>query len=117
MEWLPILLVIVTLLVVLFFIGIPVAFAFLILNLICLYIWAGGVEAWFLLINSAFDVLTSAGFLAVSSFVLMGEILFHTGVSALIINALDKWIGRIPGRLTLLPVVTGTLLTTLTGSS
>ena len=117
MEWLPILLVIVTLLIVLFFIGIPVAFAFLILNLICLYIWAGGVEAWFLLVNSAFDVLTSAGFLAVSSFVLMGEILFHTGVSTLIINALDKWIGHIPGRLSLLSVIAGTLLATLTGSS
>ena len=87
---------IVTLLIALFFTGMPVAFAFLTLNLICLFIWAGGIDSWFMLVNSGFDVLTGTNFLAVPSFVLMGEILFLTGASKLIISALDKWIGRVP---------------------
>ena len=117
MEWYAILPVIVTLLIALFFTGMPVAFAFLTLNLICLFIWAGGINSWFMLVNSAFDVLTGTNFLAVPSFVLMGEILFLTGASKLIIGALDKWIGRVPGRLSMLSVVSGTILATMTGSS
>jgi len=47
----------------------------------------------------------------------MGEILFHTGTSWLIIDALDKWIGRVPGRLSILAILSGVVLATLTGSS
>ncbi|OGP55212.1 MAG: hypothetical protein A2162_06430 [Deltaproteobacteria bacterium RBG_13_52_11b] len=117
MEWLSILVIIVTLLIALFFTGMPVAFAFMTLNFICLYIWAGGANAWFMAVNSAFQILTSTFFLPVPSFILMGEILFYTGASEVIIRSLDKWIGRVPGRLTLLSVVSGTVLASMTGSS
>lgn len=117
MEWLSILVIIVTLLIALFFTGIPVAFAFMTLNFICLYLWAGGVDAWFMAVNSAFQILTSTFFLPVPSFILMGEILFYTGASEVIIRAMDKWIGRVPGRLALLSMASGTLLAAMTGSS
>ena len=117
MEWLPILVIIVTLLIALFFTGIPVAFAFMTLNFICLYIWVGGPDAWFMAVNSAFQILTGTFFLPVPSFILMGEILFYTGASEVVILSIDKWIGRVPGRLALLSVAAGTLLAAMTGSS
>jgi tripartite ATP-independent transporter DctM subunit len=117
MEWVVPFIVILILLLALFGSGMPVAFAFLTLNLICLYLWAGGVKAWFMVLNSGFDILTGSAFLAVPPFVLMGEILLQTEASAVIINALDKWIGRIPGRLSMLSVLAGTLLAAMTGST
>lgn len=117
MAWLSILVVVLTLLIALFLSGVPVAFAFIILNFIGLYLWAGGANAWFMVVNSAFSITTGTFFLPVPSFVLMGEILFHTGATEVIIKALDKWIGRVPGRLSMLSVLSGTVLATMTGSS
>lgn len=117
MEWLLVLLVIIAMLILLFFSGMPVAFAFMTLNLLCLFLWAGGADSWFVVVNSAFESLTGTVFLAVPPFILMGEILFHTGTSLLIIEALDKWVGRIPGRLSILAIASGVVLATLTGSS
>ena len=54
--------------------------------------------------------------LAVPLFVLMGEVLFHSGVSWIISDSLDLWIGRIPGRLSLLAIALGTLFAALSGS-
>ncbi|MDP2268425.1 MAG: TRAP transporter large permease subunit, partial [Deltaproteobacteria bacterium] len=82
-----------------------------------LYIWAGGADAWFMAVGSAFQILTGTFFLSVPSFILMGEILFYTGASELVIRAIDKWIGRVPGRLSLLSVASGALLASMTGSS
>ena len=117
MEWFVIVPLILTLLLALFLSGMPVAFAFATLNLICLYVWVGGAKAWFMAVNSGFQILTGTCFLPVPSFVLMGEILFYTGVARVIIDALDKWIGRVPGRLSMLSVLSGTALAAMTGSS
>lgn len=117
MEWFLGLLSIVILLIILFFSGMPVAFAFMTLNFLCLFLWAGGVDNWYMVVNSAFETLTGTVFLAVPPFILMGEILFHTGTSLLIIDAVDKWVGRVPGRLSVLAIMSGVLLATLTGSS
>lgn len=48
-------------------------------------------------------------------FFLMGEIMFQSGVAIDVIDALDKWLGRLRGRLSLLTVATATLLSVLTG--
>ena len=47
----------------------------------------------------------------------MGEVMFHSGLGANVVNTLDKWLGRIPGRLSLISVGAGTILATLTGAS
>ena len=117
MNWVLSLVLIVALLIIIFFSAMPIAFAFMTLNFICLYIWAGGPGSWFIVVNSAFESMTSTVFLAVPPFILMGEILFHTGTSWLIIDALDRWVGRIPGRLSILAILSGVVLATLTGSS
>jgi tripartite ATP-independent transporter DctM subunit len=47
----------------------------------------------------------------------MGEVIFITGIGPNMLNAMDKWLGRLPGRLSLLAVGGGVLFSTLTGTS
>ena len=64
-----------------------------------------------------YDSVSTFTLLPVPLFVLMGEIMLHSGVGFNLLDALDKWMGRLPGRLSLLGVGGGTLLSTLSGSS
>ena len=47
----------------------------------------------------------------------MGEIFFHTGLGARMFNAIDKLLGKLPGRLSYVTVLGGTAFSTLSGSS
>lgn len=97
--------------------GIPVAFAFIGVNLLAISIWGGGVEALAVPVFSALSMLTTFTLVPVPLFILMGEVLFHSGVVRLIIDSLDIWIGRLPGRLSLVAVSAGTLFGALSGSA
>jgi len=50
-------------------------------------------------------------------FILMGELIFNSGLADKSLDALDKWIGKIPGRLSMVTILGGTLNATLSGSS
>ena len=50
-------------------------------------------------------------------FILMGEIIFHSKLAPLMLDTLDKWIGRVPGRLAIMAVGGGVIFSTLTGTS
>ena len=47
----------------------------------------------------------------------MGEIFFHTGLGGRKFNAIDRLLGRLPGRLSYVTVLGGTAFSTLSGSS
>jgi tripartite ATP-independent transporter DctM subunit len=47
----------------------------------------------------------------------MGEILWQTNIAARALSALDKLLGRVPGRLSLLTVLSGTIFAALSGST
>jgi tripartite ATP-independent transporter DctM subunit len=66
---------------------------------------------------SIYESVTSFALLPVPLFVLMGEIMFRSGIATKQMEVLDSWLGRIPGRLSLLAVGGGTLFATLTGSA
>ncbi|MFC1979575.1 TRAP transporter large permease subunit [Chloroflexota bacterium] len=117
MEWYFILALFILTLLGLFLLGFPVAFAFLIVNFLALYLFAGGLGSLFVVIPSALDMLLKTSMLAVPLFILMGEITFHSGIGETVINALDLWVGRLPGRLSLLAVMAGTLFAVLSGSA
>ncbi len=104
-------------LLLLFASGLPVAYSFLIVNLLGLYFFMGGRAALGLMVVSAFDAISSFVMVPVPLFILMGEIMLRSGVGPRALDALDKWIGRLPGRLSLLAVAGGTMLSTLSGSS
>ena len=50
-------------------------------------------------------------------FLLMGEILFQTGVAIRAIDAIDGLIRRVPGRLSIVSIVGGTVFSSLSGST
>ncbi|WP_153731415.1 TRAP transporter large permease [Sporosarcina obsidiansis] len=117
MEWWQLLLITIGLLFLLMAIRVPVAFAFLLINIIgALYLWGGGIGLQQLLANVR-EALTSFSIAPIPLFILMGEIMFHTGIAPRVIDTIDKWIGRVPGRLSFLAVGGGTMLSTLSGSS
>src|SRR5262245_40497522 len=96
--------------------GMPVAFAFLLVDIIGIFVFFGSTGLQQLIV-SMFSSLATFTLLPLPLFVLMGELLYHSGVGPVIINTIDQWLGRIPGRLSLLAVSAGTLFATLTGTS
>jgi len=117
MEWLVTLIIIGGLLLSFLLSGIPVAFAFLSLNIIGFVVWGGGIESVRLLVSSGYDTIAAFPFVAVPLFILMGEALFHSGLAKLMIDNLGKWIGRLPGSLSLIAVASGTLFAMMSGSA
>lgn len=117
MEWYLALALIVGLFLVLLVMGMPVAFSFLFVNLVGAVLWWGGEAGLRQLIISISSSVTSFALMPVPMFILIGEVLFHTGIAPQAINSLDQCIGRLPGRLSLLAVLSGTIFATLSGSS
>lgn len=117
MEWWTVFLLIFFGLLLLFVLGVPVAFSFLLVNVVGAYLFWGGSAGLSQLILSVYSSVTSFALLPVPLFLLMGEVMFHSGIAPRMMDALDKWLGRIPGRLSLLAVGGGTLFATLTGSA
>jgi len=115
MEWYHVLMIVWTLILLFFLSGMPVAFAFMTINFIGIYIWMGGATGFMTVISSAFNMLNNFLLIPVPLFVLMGMILFHSGAAWLIIDALDRWIGRIPGRLSVLAIAAGTAFAVVSG--
>ncbi len=115
MEWYYILIIVWALILILFLSGMPVAFAFITMNFIGIYFWMGGTKGFIIVVKSAFQMLNNFLLVPVPLFVLMGMILFHSGTGWLVIDALDRWIGRIPGRLSVLAVAAGTAFAVVSG--
>lgn len=116
MEWYIILLIMFGSLMALMAIGVPVAYCFLSLNIVCAFILFGpiGLEQCIL---SIYSNLNTFILLPIALFILMGEVMFQSGIAPILINVLDKWLGSLPGRLSLLAVGAGSLFSTLTGTS
>ena len=117
MEWWLILLLFIGALLLLLATGIPVAFAFFVINIVGAVIFLGGQTGLRQMILSIFSGLTSFTLAPVPLFVFMGEILFHSGMAVRTLDVLDKWMGRLPGRLSLLTVAGGTIFSNLSGST
>jgi len=112
-----VLLLIFAILVILMATGMPVAFSFMLINVVGVFIFFSGTLGLEQLILSIYTSLATFILLPVMLFVLMGEVMFHSGIGLRVIDIMDKWLGRLPGRLSLLAVATGTVLAALTGVS
>lgn len=98
-------------------IGVPVAIAFLIVNMVAAFVIMRGFDGVMQVVDNATDLLTSYILAPVPLFLLMGALFFHTGLAHRMFTALDQLLGRLPGRLSFLTVIGGTGFSTLTGSS
>ncbi|WP_337960793.1 TRAP transporter large permease subunit [Brucella intermedia] len=117
MPWYEAGALLVAIILLLMIIRVPVAFAFLTVNLIGAMIFIGGEASVLQLVANATSSVTTFTLVPVPLFLLMGELFFHTGVALRIFDAIDKLLGRLPGRLSYLTVAGGTLFAALSGSS
>jgi tripartite ATP-independent transporter DctM subunit len=97
--------------------GLPVAFAFLALNIVGAWIFLGGEPGLAQLSRNAVQSVTSFSLTPIPFFVLMGEVLFHTGVAIKAIDAFSALIRRVPGRLSVIAIVAGTVFSAISGST
>ncbi len=117
MEWWIVLIIITGFLLGLFLTGLPVAFAFLTLNIVGVYIWMGGGKALHLVAAIVPSNIGVFSMVAVPLFILMGEILFQTGLAGIMVTAVGKWVGRVRGSLSIVAVVAGVVFGMMSGSS
>jgi tripartite ATP-independent transporter DctM subunit len=97
--------------------GLPVAFAFLLLNVMGAVLFLGGEPGLSQLARNAVASITSFSLTPIPFFVLMGEVLFHTGVALKAIDAFALLIRRVPGRLSVIAIVSGTVFSAISGST
>jgi tripartite ATP-independent transporter DctM subunit len=102
---------------VLLFLGLPVAFSFLGINIIGAVLFLGGEPGLVQLARNSVDSVRSFSLTPIPMFVLMGEVLFHTGLAVKVLDAVERLITRVPGRLAVIAVVAGTIFSAISGST
>lgn len=117
MEWQSALLLMLGVLFALMLIGVPVAFGFLGVNLLGAWIFLGGEAGLGQLVRNSVGSISSFSLTPIPLFVLMGEVLFHSGLAYRAIEAIERLITRLPGRLSVVAVLGGTTFASLSGST
>ncbi len=97
--------------------GLPIAFSFMTINLVGVFFLWGGISGLQQLILSIFESVTFFALLPVPLFILMGEVLFQSGMGTRMLDALDRLLGNLPGRLSLVAVAGGVLIAVLCGNT
>jgi tripartite ATP-independent transporter DctM subunit len=117
MSWQLALLLLFGLLSLLMAVGVPVAFAFIAVNMVGALVFLGGDAGLMQLARNSVASITNFSLTPIPFFVLMGEVLFHTGVAMKAIEAIELLIRRVPGRLAVVAVVAGTIFSAISGST
>jgi tripartite ATP-independent transporter DctM subunit len=102
---------------VLIFLGLPVAFSFLVINIIGAWLFLGGEPGMVQLARNSVASVASFALTPIPLFVLMGEVLFHTGLAVKVIDGVERLIRNVPGRLAVVAVVAGTVFSAISGST
>jgi tripartite ATP-independent transporter DctM subunit len=97
--------------------GMPVALCFLLIDVVAAFLFMGGIAGLEGLIVSLYTSLATFILLPLPLFILMGEVMLHSGIAPNIINTIEQWLGRLPGRLSLIAVAAGTVFSVLTGTA
>jgi tripartite ATP-independent transporter DctM subunit len=115
MEWWFVLILIAGTFLFFLALGVQIALSFVAANLVALY-FLGGTRYLSLLATGMFDSVNSFVLVAVPLFIVMGEILFRCRFIDLVTGAFQSVFGKVPGRVGLLTVCTGTVLGALSGA-
>jgi tripartite ATP-independent transporter DctM subunit len=97
--------------------ALPVAFVFFIINIFGSYLIFGGVPGLQQMVRNEQLSVAQFSLVPIPFFVLMGEVLFHTGLAMKSIDAVDAVISRVPGRLAVVALVAGTVFSAISGST
>jgi tripartite ATP-independent transporter DctM subunit len=117
MEWQVAVLIVFGSLVVLMMTGMPIAICFMFINIVGAVLVLGYPAGLDYLIQSMWSSLATFTIAPVPLFVLMGELMFHSGLGGDVVKIVDQWLGRLPGRGSLIAVGSGVILAALTGVS
>lgn len=102
---------------VLLFLGLPVAYSFFAVNVVGAWMFFGGSNSLEQLIRNSVVAVASFSLTPIPLFILMGEVLFHTGLAQKAIDGVDRLIPKVPGRLAVIAVVAGTFFSAISGST
>jgi tripartite ATP-independent transporter DctM subunit len=97
--------------------ALPVAFVFFIINIGGSYLIFGGWPGLEQMVRNEQLSVAQFSLVPIPFFVLMGEVLFHTGLAMKSIDAVDAVIKRVPGRLAVVALVAGTIFSAISGST
>src|SRR5947199_326333 len=102
---------------VLLFLGLPVAFSFLVINLAGALRFLGGEAGLVQFARNCVGSVASFSLTPIPLFILMGEVLFHTGLAVKVIDGVERLIRQVPGRLAVVAVIAGTVFSAISGST
>src|SRR5256885_681147 len=102
---------------VLLFLGLPVAFSFLVINLAGALLFLGGEAGLTQLARNSVGSVASFSLTPIPLFILMGEVLFHTGLAVKVIDGVERLVRQVPGRLAVGAGVAGTVVSPISGST
>ena len=117
MEWIYALLLLIGGVMVLLALGMPVAVSFIAVNVVGALIFLGGEAGLFQLTRNMINSVTNFSFTPIPMFLLMGDLLFHTGLAIKAIDAVSLTIRKVPGRLSVIALVAGTIFSAVSGST
>ncbi|MBV8319981.1 MAG: TRAP transporter large permease subunit [Hyphomicrobiales bacterium] len=101
----------------LLFIGLPVAFAFMAINIVGAILFLGGDAGLSQMLRNSAAAVINFSLTPIPLFVLMGEVLFHTGLALKVIDGIERLVRQVPGRLAVVAVVAGTVFSAISGST
>jgi len=117
MEWWLVISLLFGSMVLLLLTNLPIAFAFLVVNMVAAYFFLGGTPGLIAVVTGVFSSITTFTLLPVPFFILMGELIFHSGLGLNAVGVLDKWLGKLRGRLSILAIMMGVIIGALSGST
>lgn len=103
--------------VLLMIMGLPVALSFLVTNVVGAFFFMGGLSGVDQLARNSIASVITFSLTPIPLFVLMGEVLFQTGLAVKVIEGFDRLIQRMPARLPVVAVVAGTAFSAISGST
>jgi tripartite ATP-independent transporter DctM subunit len=98
-------------------IGMPVALTFVAVNIVGALLFLGGEAGLAQVVRNSVASVMNLSLTPIPLFVLMGEILFHTGLAIKVIDGVERLIRQVPGRLAVVAVVAGTVFSAVSGST
>lgn len=102
---------------VLLLIGMPVALSFVAINIVGAWLFLGGEPGLAQIVRNSVVAVMNFSLTPIPLFVLMGEVLFHTGLAIKVIDGVERLIKQVPGRLAVVAVVSGTVFSAISGST
>ena len=97
--------------------GLPVAFGFFLTNIVGAVIFLGGENGIMSFVRGSMASIANFNLAPVPLFLVMGDILLRSGMALRAIDAIDRLILAVPGRLSVVAVSGGTIFSALSGST